>query len=36
MSDVNRELLYAGKAKDIYKSENENPYLCYRCQSIFH
>ena len=27
MSDVNRELLYAGKAKDIYKSENENEVI---------
>lgn len=27
MSEVNRELLYAGKAKDIYKSENENEVI---------
>ncbi len=27
MTDVNRELLYAGKAKDIYKSENENEVI---------
>ncbi|RAP44518.1 MAG: phosphoribosylaminoimidazolesuccinocarboxamide synthase [Methanosphaera sp. rholeuAM6] len=27
MSDVNRQLLYAGKAKDIYKSENENEVI---------
>ena len=27
MSDINRELLYAGKAKDIYKSKNENEVI---------
>lgn len=27
MTDINRELLYTGKAKDIYKSENENEVI---------